>query len=57
VITITELDRVSTVAVDNYPEIPFGMMGRPLEDEIHNMFEQLFSYAVTHQDSFTKPWL
>ena len=47
VITITALDGVSTVAVDNNPEIPFGVMVWPLEDEIQNMFEQLFSYAVT----------
>jgi hypothetical protein len=49
VITITSLDGISTVSIDDDPEITFGVMVRPLEDEIPIVFEQLFSYAMTYQ--------
>ncbi|KAG7372253.1 ABC transporter [Nitzschia inconspicua] len=49
VITITALDGVTTVSVDNNPDIPFGSMVRPLKEELGSMFEQLFSYAIPYQ--------
>lgn len=49
VITITALDGVTTVSIDNDPDIQFGVMVRPLKDDLAAMFEQLFSHALTHQ--------
>jgi ABC-type multidrug transport system ATPase subunit len=49
VIVITALDGVTNVSLENDPDIPYEVMVRPLQDDVPSMFEQLFSYAMTHQ--------
>ncbi|KAL3921731.1 MAG: hypothetical protein SGILL_002591 [Bacillariaceae sp.] len=49
VIVITALDGVTTVSLENDPDIPYEVMIRPLEDDVPKMYEQLFSYSMTHQ--------
>jgi len=49
VIAITALDGVTEVSLDQNPDIPYEVMLRPLEEDLSTIFQQLFSYSLTHQ--------
>ena len=49
VIFITALDGVTKVSVDRDPNLPFGTLVRPQEEDFPEIFSDLFAYSQSAQ--------